>query len=390
MKVAKKLVYTENAMSEDRAFMLLVGHIGYTEDSDGLPVIDGSRFAEEMYYLQSLGLNVTVKINSPGGRTFDMMTIIDAIETVGANTHIIGMAASAAGIISQYGKKRFMNDSATLMVHPLQKNGAPENYVSILHNQIKGMLLKRSNLTDAQAEEMLANGAKDTWMDASDAFNRGLCDEVVQTNGKKVENLKNYWNPNSAKQLVSIYNSINNSPHNEKEEMKGLKKLLGLSEDATETQIMEKVGELQVTNKSIAKKAETLEAEKVAAEKSKSDIEGELKTYRETAADVLVTNAVENGIIEEDKKSAWREMAVSNYANTKELLDGVKPQGRQSAADAAKTGNHAGKGGKSTETDEIPSFEKMQVEDPEGLKKIEKEQPELFEKMVAVYATPIH
>lgn len=390
MNFGRKLQYVENAIIDDRAFVLLHGYIGYTNDADGLPMIFGSQFADEMYYLKSLGLQITVKINSPGGRTFDMMTICDAIETCKADTLVIGMAASAAGIISQYGAKRFMYDIATLMVHPLQKNGADDQFTDILRNQIKSMLMKRSKLSEAQVDEMLKDGGKDHWFDASDANNAGLVDEVLISNKPKVENLKNLWKEKNSLKLVSIYNSINS--HNTDEEMKSLKTLLGLPEDATESKVMEVVGELQISNKKLKTDNAALVVEKDTAVTAKTTLEGELKTFREEAAQGLIDQAVADGVIEDDetKKKVWKEMAVTNYANTKSLLGGVKPthQSVTNVTDPAKKETPAVGGKKVVKTDAIPSFEKLQEENPEELARIEKEQPELFEKMVDAYVKP--
>lgn len=386
MMFGKKLQFTENAIIEDRAFVLLHGYIGYTDEPDGLPMIYGAAFADEMYYLKSLGLKITVKINSPGGRTFDMMTICDAIETCKADTLVIGMAASAAGIISQYGVKRQMNDNAVLMVHPIQKNGASDQFSDVVRNQIKAMLIKRSKLSEAEVDEMLKDGGKDFWFDASEALAKGLADEVVVTNQPKVENLKTLTKENATK-LVSIYNKLNTE-----EEMKSLKTLLGLSEDASEGKIMEVIGELQITNKNLKTTNATLLTEKDAAVTAKSALETELKTFRESAADDLIANAVKDGVIEDDeaKKKVWKEMAISNFVNTKALLGGVTP-GRTSVTntvDPSKKKEATAEGAKKYKAGEVPSYEKMSEEDPTELARIEKEQPELFEKMVDAYAAP--
>ena len=99
--------------TETTAEMLIYNNIG----SDGT---SGQRFAEELKFLESFGLNeIKVRINSGGGSVLDGFAIFTAIynSPMNVNTYVDGIAASMAGVIAMAGKKRYMVDFGKIMVH---------------------------------------------------------------------------------------------------------------------------------------------------------------------------------------------------------------------------------------------------------------------------------
>ena len=115
-----KFKYIKN-ISEDVATINLHGPIGDYVDNSGNLVsgISGSSFANEMQYLQNNCSKINVRINSIGGNVIDGYSIVSAIlnSVVRCDTYIDGLAASIAGVIAVAGKKCYMADFGTLMIH---------------------------------------------------------------------------------------------------------------------------------------------------------------------------------------------------------------------------------------------------------------------------------
>ena len=133
------------------------------------------------------GAPVTVRVNSPGGEVTSASVIYtDLREYAGDVTvKIIGMAASAASVISMAGDKVLMSPTAEMMIHNSQM-GAQGDHVEmeraagILRSTddaiVNAYLGKTDKLTKAQLKNMMG---KETWFNASEAQDYGLIDAVM-------------------------------------------------------------------------------------------------------------------------------------------------------------------------------------------------------------------
>jgi len=370
------------------AIMLLYDEIGYNPETG--TGIRGSWFAEEMYYHKQAGRQVCVYINSPGGQVYDGFNIIQAIEDCGADTHIVGMAASMAGIISQFGKKRTMNDFAIGMIHGVGGSDKDSKLTTITQQQLKECLMKRSNLNEKAIDKMMAPGNEE-WMDSSEMLEKGLIDEVVITgksvdNAPKLKNLKKNFETTADvfKIYTSIVNELTLKPTNDTdmEELKKVGAELGI-ENATSDSVVAKIKELKTASTNAA----DLQTKLTAAEKGKTDAEAakktaedSLATERKARATELVENAILAGKIKEDSKQEFIDLANTNYDLAKKTLNAI-----QTTAAAASTvhnflGAPANGGTAATE-----DYETLARTNPEKLAKIANEEPEKFARLQAAY-----
>jgi ATP-dependent protease ClpP protease subunit len=241
MKNDKKYVYAAfDEKDEKKVSMLLYGLIGDgSVDEDGDRSIDANAFAAEMFNLHRAGYEITVRINSQGGNVLLGYSIMDAIRETGANTHAVGMAASMGGAILQSGKRRIMNDYASIMIHA--PRGGENQLLEMINAQLKKILSSKSTLSAEVLDGIFTSGV-DMWYgvngvtDDRNALKLGLVDEVIDTGATiSADLIKNEKDP---AKLVAVFNSILNDAKPKKHEMEflQLKALLGLGASASESE----------------------------------------------------------------------------------------------------------------------------------------------------------
>ncbi|MEG2937995.1 MAG: Clp protease ClpP [Vagococcus sp.] len=134
---------------------------------------------------------INLHINSPGGSVFEGVAIGSMLKQHKAkvNVYVDGLAASIASVIAMSGDAIFMPKNAMMMVHnpwnvmagnakdfrkaadDLDKIGSSmkESYLMKAGEKLPGHML--DNLLD-----------NETWLSAHEAFNYGLCDEILDEN----------------------------------------------------------------------------------------------------------------------------------------------------------------------------------------------------------------
>jgi len=298
-----------NAIENDVATMLLYGEIGG-------PDLSAEYFTQEMRYHSSMGRKVKVYINSPGGSVFGGYSIIQAIMDYEADTHVVGLAASMAGIILQYGKKRTANDFALGMIHmPSQSGKKDNNVLKLVADSLINILSKRSNKS---AEELEALMKEETWFDSSQMLEAGLIDEIVTTD-VAAEQVYNYLETfSSAGELYNIYNKllIDN-------EMKNIKNHFQLAEKATEDDILNSIGDLETKIESLNEDLGVAKTESASFQAEVDALRTENSELVEQIANFIVDNAIANGKIEKDKKSIWVEAAKKDAKSVQAQLDSI-------------------------------------------------------------------
>lgn len=199
----KKCWKIRNEAESDSAEMLIYGQI--SDESWLGDEVTPKQFADD---LRSLGgKDITLRINSPGGDVFAAQAIYNQLSTYSGNvtTHIDGMCASAATIISCAADKVIMPDNAIFMIHNPMTTllGCYDssdmqqmiNQLDTVKQTIVNVYNKRSTLSENKISKMMD---AETWMSAQDAVNNGFVDEIDSIN--KVEN--------SLKNNVFIVNSV--------------------------------------------------------------------------------------------------------------------------------------------------------------------------------------
>lgn len=136
------------------------------------------------------GEDLEVEINSGGGSVFAGSEIYTALKSYKGNVtvRIVGIAASAASVISMAGDKIIMSPTAQIMIHNVLTY-AEGDYRDMEHT---AEVLKSANNTIANAyrlktgkaqEELLSLMNHETWMTAQKAKELGFIDEIMFEDG---------------------------------------------------------------------------------------------------------------------------------------------------------------------------------------------------------------
>lgn len=150
---------------------------------------------KQLKQIAELSVNkIVVNISSPGGYVDEGLAIHDALRSQAANgtkveTRITGMTASAATIIAQAGDIRSMSDNALYLVHKawgfaMGNANDFEAQVSDLR-KIDGVIAniysKRSGKDTSVFDELMSeNNGDGKWLDATEAKELGLIDNVLE------------------------------------------------------------------------------------------------------------------------------------------------------------------------------------------------------------------
>lgn len=157
------------------------------------------------------GQPVRLKVNSPGGDVFAASEIYTELRSYSGevNIEIVGLAASAASVISMAGNSK-MSPTAQLMVHNVSTSRVEGDYrvmdhmSEVLRNAnetIANAYVNKSGMSMEQALELMDH---ETWLNAQRAVELGLVDEVMFENNSK-PNLTNFKN-------LQLYNSCTSIP----------------------------------------------------------------------------------------------------------------------------------------------------------------------------------
>ena len=149
-------------------------------------------FVSELLYLEEEGKDVTIYINSPGGKVNSGLVIYDAVQGSDLTINMVctGMAASMAALIFAGGQKgrRLILPHSKVMIHePLIANGIGGSATSI--KNISDSILETRRLlngifakhTGKSEEEIDKATGFDNFMNAEEAIQFGLCDRIVSS-----------------------------------------------------------------------------------------------------------------------------------------------------------------------------------------------------------------
>ena len=133
--------------------------------------------------------DMEIIFSSPGGSIIDGFELFDFLQDLRSRGHklttgALGMAASMAGILLQAGDTRWIGHQAWLMIHRAAFGAIGKTYeiedevklVKRIEGRILDIFTSRSNLT---RHKIVRNwDRKDWWIDADEAVEMGLVDEV--------------------------------------------------------------------------------------------------------------------------------------------------------------------------------------------------------------------
>jgi ATP-dependent protease ClpP protease subunit len=180
--------YIQN-FSEDKkeVTLLMYDTIGDVPDENGnvVPGICGAEFASTLQYLEDCGCEtVHIRINSPGGSVIEGWSIISAIKNSKMEIHTYndGLAASTAGVIFCCGDYRCAMDYSITMLH--NPSGLDEKDVlSKVKESLITILKNNSYISDELLDELMN---EETYLNAEETLEAGLCDLIIDS-GEKIE-----------------------------------------------------------------------------------------------------------------------------------------------------------------------------------------------------------
>lgn len=167
--------------------------------------------------------NLELHINSYGGSVFASVSILNHLNTLNKNIHVIidGVAASGATIIAMAGDKISMPKNTMMMIHRASTfawgNASTLREAADLLDKIDETTVienYKARFTGTE-EELIALVENETWMSAADALAYGLCDEIIDLKPEK-EEPKNKLNFENAVNLMSAFGNLKLGEKNEK------------------------------------------------------------------------------------------------------------------------------------------------------------------------------
>ncbi len=162
------------------------------------PIVErtASIVIQQLLYLQSIrrDQDVNLYINSPGGLVDQTLAIYDTMQFMGSEvaTYCIGQAASGAALILMAGTKgkRFILPNAKVMLH--QPYGGITGQAEDIRIQADEVLRDKARLngiiaacTGKPVEQVAEDTERDRYLNAEEALEYGLVDEIVEDDGKK-------------------------------------------------------------------------------------------------------------------------------------------------------------------------------------------------------------
>ena len=196
-------------------------------------------FAEE-----NRGKNLSFFINSPGGETYTMMSIIGLINIaklydIEVTTFVLGTAASAASMIAVQGDRRFMTNVSRHLVHfgSIWDVTTKNSEIEKIYEQNKEYADNLDNLYLTACGGKLTKAMLDKlkrdergYLNAEDCVKYGFCDNIIEnelTQKRFYDEQKDVFEQNFTKAIISAQKKqkqIEKSSKNKKSEKTTSKK----------------------------------------------------------------------------------------------------------------------------------------------------------------------
>jgi len=135
-----------------------------------------ARVTNNFLSLAAAKIITDVVICSPGGDIGAMFGMFDVIRMQGINTHVVGMAQSAAAVLSQAGHKRTMTNASLLLFHGPEENVSDRDFR--LYTQMAEMVSQATGLAIPEAHGLFDG----MFINANKAQQLGLIDEIATEN----------------------------------------------------------------------------------------------------------------------------------------------------------------------------------------------------------------
>lgn len=364
------------------AEILLYGFIGRWEEFD-YPRFQG-------VFRESLKANkeLSIRVHCGGGSVFEGLAIYDLIRASDCEVTVIieGMAASMGFVIALAGDVILINENAFGMAHAVKGGiyGNKQemlNYIDLMDNcedRLRNIFAERTKADAETIDGWLVSG-KDFWLSAETCLELGIADQILKptkqrkTSEQDAENIIGKT-PEEAFECFNIYTEkppeeiiINQHTDMKKEAIFAALLTAGLAGTLTASS---SDNDFEDHLKDIVNKAKKVDS-----------LENELKEFKETQAEALISNALKSGKISNTEKEDWKKHALENYALVAKSLERMSgkpdPNGnlerQKLPVDGAK---HELLTGRDSWT-----YSDWQTKDPKGLETLHEEASEEFEKL---------
>lgn len=295
--------------------ILIEGYIGEWSDASF------KDFRNLFLPIEKANKRVEVLINSAGGSVMEGFAIYDLLKnsSIIVDVHIIGMAASMAGVIAMAGDSVRMNKHGQFMIHRVKSWASGESddlrtvadLVDSLEKQIKAIYVSKTGKTAAQIDEWFAAG-QDKWFTAEDALKNSLINLVVD--GPSVNNVAEN---SSEKDRWGAYNAVSTFPETQQLPEMNKQEIINML-------AAKQVAHNLTVNSSDAEFAAfmgTLVDAKNASDKKVSDMEASAKAAKTAEAKAAVDGAIAAGKITEADREVFQNMYEGNPEGTKLALN---------------------------------------------------------------------
>lgn len=357
----------------------MYGYIGKYDE------FDYKRFQQVFRDALTGSSDLTIRMHCGGGSVYEGLAIYDLIRNAESHTKIIveGMAGSMGGVIALAGDEIEMNENAFFMMHAVtagcfgNKNDFKNGLQQIENcEQRLGKIFSERTKADPETIKNWFDSGQDHWLDSGKCLELGVCDSVIKPAKKRknqeAENMINKTPEEAFESFNLLPEPLQQNNNNQHTEMKKETILAALSA----------VGLAGTLSASSSDKDIEKHLEDVFGKAGKTDsLENELREFKKSQAEVLISAALKAGKITATEKEEWKNDAIKNYTLVAKSLERIsgKPD-PNSQLERQKvivdTGKHELLNGR-----EKWSFSDWQEKDPKGLERLNEEAEEEFEKL---------
>jgi len=305
-----------SSLNSETPIMLLNQPIGMDRENPANPYIDGALFGQEILELDNgVYKSLCVHINSPGGNVVEGYNICNAIlqSKLPVDTMCTGIAASMAATVFMMGRKRIMADYSSLMIHnPF--GGDDKKMLGALRDSLIKMVSAKCKVSEDEVQKMMA---RETWLSAEEALEKGFCTEIVKTS----ETNQHRMPKASVYAMWNEANNIQNYTTSKKENMSDntQAKATGLGLIANYLELNVEASESAILT-ALRTKVNTEIQARTKAEDSVSELQSQMKKKEQEMEDLRNQLSKANNEMKEIKDAAAAAQAKAEK-ETKEAAD---------------------------------------------------------------------
>lgn len=164
----------------------------------GVPIDDdvANIIQAQLLFLASVdsGADITLYLNTPGGQVSSGLAIYDTMQLVepDVQTIVTGMAASMGSVLlcaGAKGKRSALPHAKVLIHQPLGGANGQASDILIAAQEIEKTRTELYNIISQHSgqpfEKVFADADRDFWMNAEEALEYGMVDEIIKKRGGK-------------------------------------------------------------------------------------------------------------------------------------------------------------------------------------------------------------